>query len=256
MAKDDKIYIGGRAPLITQFKTVKMHTWQKHPDSVYIDIEVQGGGGGGNRTSTGSNHRTVGAGAGAGGYIKARFYDFPDDSVMVKVGGGGLVADAAASSGAGIDGGGSFIYHNPLGILLNGRGGNGCTVTRTSSAGATIRNADAGSWKSGEAESAFAGLDAIVLVQQNGQWGEYGYKPNESEISLIIGGQGGDSVLGGGGKSHPSVTLGTANDRTFNSTYAPTGYGGGAAGVSYISNQGTKSSTDGGHGIVIITEYF
>ena len=192
----------------------------------YCIIELVGGGGGGGGSTSTSSTTVSAAGGGAGGGYARLFASAATigASQTVTVGSGGTAG--AVAGGTGGTGGTSSV-----GTLISASGGGGGVGATTGGLSAALGGT--------------AGNGTIGTVQSYGQCGFNGFGIYISGSSYYaVGGQGGNSVLGGGAKSSSSGA--GINGQ---------GYGGGASGAS-LGISGTQGTGGvGAAGIVIITEY-
>ena len=166
-----------------------------------IRATVVGGGGAGG----GTDGSYAAAGGGAGGFASGTFSVTPGSTIAITVGAGGVGGAAGASGGTG--GTSSF------GALLSATGGQGGQFQSTTA----TPGGSGGQGSGGE----FAGYGGFGADGQNG--------------STVIGGHGGESLYGGGGRAstpgNPALN-GQAPGSGAGGTYNGAGNGGqGAAGV-------------------------
>lgn len=186
-------------------------TWNKPTDARYVVVEVVGaGGGGGRRAGSGD----PGGGGGSGGYTPKTFAATElasSESVVIGTGGAG-----ASETNATADQGGTSSFSTGA-TLVNATGGAGGSDNGVGGSGGTG-----------------SGGDYITTGAPGG---------SASEMSVaIVGGHGGSSVFGGGGRG-----------LDFTSGEDGQSFGGGGAGGSGTSSD---AGGDGADGIVIVTTYF
>lgn len=212
----------GRLVNIRSFLTTGTYTYSPIAGIVFIIVTVVGGGGAGGGTPSSFTY-SVGSG-GASGSVGKSLLRTGFSGVAVVVGGGGI---PALSNWGGTGGTSSF------GSLLSAPGGvggeNWTTNTPTANAG--------------------QGLPGAVAVGGNifnaaGQPGTCGVILDTGPMS----GQGGSSILGGGGG--PNTAYGAGNQAT-----APGAGGGGSAVATTAFAPGPYAGGAGAQGAVIIEEY-
>lgn len=189
-------------------------------------VQGAGGAGGGAQTSAVTSASSKGGGGGAGAYAESFIDDIEslDDEITVTVGAGGT----GVSASTGNTGGGSSFGD----LVACGGGAGGGTVVHTSVGIGAIGGT--------------GGIATAGDLRIQGGDGVNGWGMN----ARAIGGGGGSSVLGFGGRgavlgSDPQVVAGIAGR----------GYGGGGGGA---ANSGTASAGTGGAGapgIVIVELY-
>jgi hypothetical protein len=190
-----------------------------------VRIRLVGGGGGGGGISGGASVAAAGGGGGAGGYLET----WIDPGVAIT---GGAVTIGSSGVG-GTNSGGNGGSGGSTSIIIQGTsygvgGGDGGVGMLAGSSFATV---DGGA----------GGTAAIVSVDIThvGQPGVGGLRLNSS---TALGGNGGSSPFGGGGRAK------------INSVFAGSGYGAGGAGA--CSTNGTALAGGAGTpGIVIVEEY-
>ena len=198
-------------------------TWTKPANLKFVIVEVQAGGGagGGAANTTGA---AVGGGGGAGGYSQKKIAAASLGSTeTVTVGAGGTPGSAGNNPGG--DGGNSSF-----GAHATANGGVGGTGMQSETGNRVTTGGTGGSAASGD----------INVTGQNGETGRvHGGWPWDA--------QGGDSVLGLGGKWRTGGSAAGA---------AATGYGaGGGGGVDFSVNT-ARAGGAGGAGIVRVYEYY
>jgi hypothetical protein len=191
-----------------------------------ILVEVIGGGGGGGSADGAASSAGAGGGGGSGGYA-SKLYIFPASSYSVTVGTGGAGGVAQANGATGTAGNDSVF--DTAGSPVTAKGGAGGSASGT--AASTVAAVAGGA---GGAVSTGGDVNC-------------GGNPGGPGIRLAaaqeVGGNGGSSVLGGGGAGTVNATGGNA-----------TNYGAGGGGA------GTNGNTDraggnGSQGVIIVTEY-
>lgn len=195
----------------------------------YCIIEVvAGGGGGGGAFTTNSTEVSPGGGGGAGGYARAAFSAATiGASQPVTVGLGGTPGNDGTASYVG-----TFPYLIAASAGIGGSQGNSNNIAygRPGAGGGA-----------GDLPSYFG------VTGQSGQTG-FGMYIN-STLNYAIGGAGGNSVLGFGGKANLVIGVGTLNGDN------GVVYGSGGAGAANGPSQSIQTGANGAPGIVIITEY-
>ena len=201
--------------------------WDKPSGTRLVRVQVQAGGGaGGGAATTVAAQTSAGAGGAGGSYGETWFpANSLDDSYTVTVGAGG-VAVALTTGGAG--GASSF------GSLVTASGGNGGGVAAAGTTNAGVNGADS------------TGQTVVGDIAIKGGGGGAGMRLASPGA---IGGVGGSSQLGNGGRGKAIATGQAAGD-------LGQGYGGaGSGGVNGASQTGVAGG-DGAPGIVIVTTYF
>lgn len=197
-------------------------TWAKPAGLKYIVVEVVGGGGGGGGAD---NDNAQAGGGGGGGYSKeviaASALGATED---YDVGAAGTAGANTGTSGG--DGGTSNFGTAPFLQATGGGGGGGSTGSGSEGVGGT-----AGSGSNG----------TLNLPGNVGVAGLY----IDLATSIHLGGKGGDSFYGYGGKGGITDSGGTDG----------TGYGAGGGGAAEDDSTGTVGGL-GTAGVVIVTEYF
>ena len=183
-----------------------------------------GGGAGGGAVATSSSERSAGRGGGGGEYAESWLpADILPSTVTVTVGAGGEGVPGAE----GLPGGDSSF-----GTLVVARGGPGGVVsTGTGNTGSAGTSGGTG------------GVGDLLIPG-----GEGGGVHRNSGANLAISGEGGNSVLGHGGKMRiPGSTYFVGSPGT--------GYGGGGGGAANLTSQSASVGGDGAPGIVIVDIY-
>lgn len=197
---------------------------------VYCIIEcVGGGGGGGSAVIASVGYSFHGGGGGGGGYSRKRATAADigaSKTVTIGAGGGG-------GSGSGLNNGaaGGDTSVDTLCVGKGGSGGQYGSIGQLAVGGA----------------GGVAGTGDVTATGGAGQAGVYVTSGGANNI--LMGGQGGNSALGAGGKAVLANSAAAAgNDGT--------GYGGGGAGAgANNSASASASGGDGANGIVIVTEF-
>lgn len=214
-------FTGGMLDAV-QVVTTTGQTYTPPSNLRFVVVEVVGGGGAG----AGAGLIGCGSGGGAGGYAKRLISatTLTTATVTITLGTGG----AAGATGAAGTAGASTLF----GSFLTGCGG---------AAGVTGATVAAGADGGGSSNGSFG---------VNGGAGMWGSRFSSSTVanSKVVGGMGGDSVYGGGGRGIVTITGGIANG------IAATNYGGGGGGG---ANYGASGSIGGAgtQGICIIWQY-
>lgn len=203
-------------------------TWNKPAGCRAIRVRVQGGGGaGGGAPAAGSGAHTSGGGGGGGGYAE-RFIVGPNASYSVTIGAGGTPGSAGSAGG---DGG-----ETTFGGVCTASGGKGGDIAGSSALMVSSNGGEPG-------EGTIAGADGLKAAGQPGGIGT-------GNATLGIGGQGGGSMLGGGG---PSKYTGAGSAGITGA--AGTGYGSGGAGGSANAGASARQGGAGRPGIVFVDIY-
>jgi hypothetical protein len=197
----------------------------------YCIIEVVGGGGGsGGLGATSGTQGTAASGGGGGGYSKGVFSSATigaNQSVTVGTGG---------SAGTNAPGAGGTGGTTSVGSLISATGGAGSAA----SSGTTQPGAAGGVGGVGSSGSVNCNGGA-----GGGSWGQ------QSAIGMNMGGQGGNSIFGGGS----TTTIQCNNTGFVILGVAGTLYGGGASGGSTGPSQAHQVGAAGAAGVVVITEF-
>lgn len=216
-------------PKVDIFSTVGSDTWEKPQGARTIRVQVQAGGGagGGVVASPGAGNVCAGGGGAGGGYGESILLaNSVATSVTVTVGSGG-------TGGTGTGGNGTS---SSFGTDVSATGGPGGGTTGAGTTNAGISGATAAS-------------ETIVAdIQVNGQGGGAGMRV---PTGVSMGGMGGSSYLGGGGRG--VAAAGAAVAGTVGMGY---GSGGGAAVSGTTGTNAAQNGGDGASGIVIVTTYF
>lgn len=214
-------------PKIDIFSATGTDTWEKPQGARSIRVQVQAGGGaGGGVVATAAGEVCAGGGGAGGGYGESTLLaNSVDDSVTVTVGTGG-------TGGTGTGGNGTS---SSFGSYVSATGGPGGGSTGTGASNAGISGATAAS-------------ETIVAdIAINGQGGGAGMR---QPSGVTMGGMGGNSYLGGGGRGCSAAGAQVAG-------VAGMGYGSGGGGAcSGTTADGALNGGDGAPGIVIVTTYF
>lgn len=182
-----------------------------------------GGGGGADQSAAGSG---VGGGGGAGGYFEKWLSVSPGDSFTIAVGAKGT--GGAAGNNAGNPGTANTVFDSG-GTPLTGNLGSG---------GASMAVGTSLSSSAGGAGGSASGTGATLV---DGMTGGTGYR---WASATILGGPGGNSMLGIGGTVKHGATATSA-----------TGRGAGGAGAMEFANQADRAGGDGADGVIIIDEF-
>lgn len=192
------------------------------PGVTTLEVEIWGGGGGGAGASHGNNQSSGGGGGGSGGFARGVFPTAPGTEYNVVVGVGG------ASGGIdepGFDGSESTFSDNPVQVQLRSTGGSGGKAPVQVGNGNfhTTGIGGSGGWGAAWNVPSFT-----MTYGGRGENGAYNY----ADFYGASGGAGGTPPISGTGG--PGA--------------------GGTGGSAYFSdfNQGTKSSTDGKKGRVVV----
>lgn len=196
-------------------------TWTPTTGTDAVVVTVIGGGGGGG----GINGLTSSAGGASGGGGGGAAIEYITSGLgateIITIGGGGAGGSAGANAGSG-GGTSSFGSH------CSATGGNGADG-RTAQSGPNCF----------EGESGGVGSGGDLNIQGGASGGGFNVS-----TSNALGGTGGNSILGGGGRSLPSPNTGVAGGN----------YGGGGSGAA--SDTATNyAGGDGADGVIIIEEY-
>ena len=221
---------------IQVFSTPGAHTYVPTSGMKYCIVEVQGaGGGGGGIQMTNTNQSAAGGGGGAGGYCKSLLYATQigtSQDVTVGAGGLGALGNVTGSSG----GNSSFATASGQSFGLTANGGVGGFGF------AGIANA-IGTTGGGVGGAATGGN----IINITGGCGTCAYT-NAISGTVYWPGAGGHSFVGNGPQAITNVNN---QPGSYNGQYGSGGTGSEGAGA-VASDQGSN----GGNGIVIITEYF
>jgi hypothetical protein len=190
---------------------------------------IAGGGGGGSVLGATSGYKGAGSGGGGGAY---------GDVVMLPTDVSSTVAVTVGAGGAAEVAGGQSSFGAYL-IVPGGYAGAGPTTTATTS-GATLGGTNGGSY-SGPAQ----GIRALGGDGHNGIWG------TDGTYCFACGGNGGDSMFGGGGRG--GMTGGCTGTSTAENA---NGWGCGGGGACSMDGLTDKAGGAGGNGIVIVYEYY
>lgn len=186
-------------------------------NSVIVSIQGAGGAGGGS-VATGASQFSCGAGGSGGGYIMHRMITgFSGATITIGAGGAG------ASGATGGNGGASSF----AGITANGGSGGAISAAGSSCA---------------IAPTAIGSASGGNILNIGGNPG--GFSFGVSGTPALFAGQGGASILGGGGLGPVGGTGGAA-----------TGYGAGGGGTANAASAAAQTGGAGGAGVVIVWEY-
>lgn len=193
-------------------------TWNKPAGLTAVIVEVIGGGGGGGGTTTNG----ACGGGGGGGYSRKRIAAASLGSTETVIAGAGGAAGVATGGTGGTGGTSSFGTH------ATATGGTGGTDAAAGIGG------DGGIGASGDL---------------NAEGGDGGNGAKSTTDFTYIGGAGGNSYFGAGGRAVSQTT------NTSVPGVAGNLYGGGGSGA-VASNGNDTAGGAGGQGIVIVTEYY
>lgn len=196
-----------------------------------------GGAGGGSAAGGGSGSVvSVGGGGGSGGFSQSLVTSGSIGvSQTVTIGAGGT----GSAGGVGGNGGDTSV-----GTLVIGKGGTGGTA----GAAATITSSVAAGGAGG-----VAGTGDIAFTGSAGFTGLASALPSGN--SVVVSGQGGDSVYGNGALAVCAGGAGATLSTAGNNATANTGAGGSGAILLFSAAATAKAGGNGGSGIVIIYEY-
>lgn len=197
----------------------------------YCTIEVVGGGGGGAGSGAGAaSAGNVGGGGGGGGYGRKTV-------AAATIGASKTVTIAAAASGGTGGAGGSTGGTCSLGTIVTATGGSG---GNTSSTGVVCA-----------ASGGAGGVGTSGDFNATGGTGGSGYYVLIAGVAQYsFGGQGGNSIFGGG-----AIVSGSQSGAVGANGTAGFAYGGGGAGAVSTSSGAAANGGAGALGIVIVTEY-
>lgn len=203
-------------------------TWEKPAGARMVRVQVQAGGGaGGGAPTTAAGQTAVGGGGAGGAYGETWFSaNTLDASYTVTVGTGG--------AGVALTTGGSGTSSS-FGSLVTASGGNGGGVTAAGTTNTGVNGADStGQTVVGDIVIKGGGGGAAMRLAGQG----------------ALGGVGGSSQLGNGGRGKAVTTGVVAGD-------LGQGYGGGGSGgVNGSTGNTGVAGGDGAPGVVIVTTYF
>lgn len=235
-----------RTILTAPFTPSGQGSFYPHPLASFIRLRMAGGGAAGGGAASTSTNVAIGGGGGAGAYIDIGFtvraqdlgISFPPfGGYLYQIGAAGAPGTAGANVGG--SGGNTGWFFN-AGVITagGGTGGNGGasgTLLILGGAGGTTSNTYTGPL-----------IELPLLIV--GQVGYNGVAMSAAAVPAI-GGNGGNTIFGGGGFST------VANSSQAGNSIGSTGYGGGGAGA---ANSGTQSAAAGGPGLpgVIIVDEF
>jgi hypothetical protein len=219
--------VGGGLTTLTATVFIASGTYTKANNLAFAVIEVLGSGAGGGGSGGAVTDNSGASGGGAGGYARRSFSP-------AQIGTTNTVTIGAAGT-AGTSG------------TNNGGNGNTSSVALTGSGTITI-SASGGVHGAGGPNSTNAVSGGAPGVGSNGDINAYGgIGQNGWAIStkLSVGGNGGDSMYGGGGLGNCGAGAGVAGG-------AGTGYGSGGGGGAGTTNQAGGA---GAPGLVVVWEY-
>ena len=203
-------------------------TWTKPAGVLKVIVDVIGGGGGSGGIAASSANGGATGGAGGGGYARELIDVTGTASETITVGAGG--AAGAAGNNNGLVGGTSSF-------------GSFCSATGGAFSSGATATAQAG----GNGAGGLGGVGSGGDINSNGSVGGYGITFGTS--GSAIGGNGGDSFLGGGAIQVKSGGSGAAG-------VAGNAYGGGASGAATGGPSGAnKAGAAGADGVVVVYEY-
>ncbi len=198
--------------------------------AIIIELVGGGGGSGGIVSTGGSSDKGCGAGGGGGGAYTRKLIVSPAATYSFTIGAGGT---AGANTGANGGAGGATSFN---GGAITAPGGSGGTGESSTGIG-TVAAGGAGG---------VVGIGGDFMAR--GGAGDGGF----SARYIGCGGQGGNSIFGGGAISGMAAVQGVAAGSAGNA------YGGGASGPGSISsgtNQAATAGSAGAAGVIIIYEY-
>lgn len=215
----------GSGRLINVQKITASGTYTPTPGTKSCVVEVQGGGGaGGGSLGSVPTQASTGTGGNAGAYIRHRFTTPPSGSVMT-IGAGGTGAPAANGNAGG---------NTSFGSLTAPGGAGGIYYAPQTPPLFSFNNSSSVTPSGGN------------LLNKSGQRGS----PATATSPLYGGsGDGGESLLGGGGDGRGVVDVSSNGN-------AATGYGAGGGGAtSGGGSSGNASGGNGSPGVVFVWEY-
>ena len=233
--------IRNQVPKITRL-TDTSGTFTPDPKAIHTIVEVQAAGACGGNSSSTTGYCSCNGGGSAGAYVKAEIpqkiagnvsWTLPATIPMTNTGQiAGFYTPGSATFGAYITA--------PSGIGL-------VSVSNQGGAGVAILQ---GGSVSGLGSVTLPAIEILRIAGGSGSTG-YTVAPNLTN-RFIKGGDGGDSVLGTGGRGADAVS----GEGATSVAVAGTGYGYGGAGVSTCGNYGYAygNQFNGGNGIIIVTE--
>lgn len=224
--KDERIPVGSGAATggligVQTFTTSGTYTPSAGTGSVVIEL-VGGGGAGGGSAATSASQGAAAGGGSAGAYARARLTT-GFAGVPVTVGAGGAATSAASPRG-------NAGSTSSFGALVTAPGGLGGYVGFAAPAGVIVGGSEPGATATGG-----------NLLNTIGNSGDPAFVIG---ISVVIGGNGGNSAFGGGG---------CAGGNGPGSAGGAPGAGGG--GASAIFSSAGRNGGAGANGIVIVYEY-
>ncbi len=193
-------------------------------------VMIGGGGAGGAVNSNNASNAGVGGGGASGGYAEKWFAVSPNTAYTYQVGAGGSVggfpaANAGATGGQGTN---SFFVVGATNVVANGGpGGTGALGTAAIALGGAMPSTST----SGDINGTGAAGNPGIVVN----------------ATVAVGGSGGNSFAGGGGR-------GTNVNNAGGAAVENTG-GGGAGGTAIGLNTTVAVGAAGGAGVVIVEEY-
>lgn len=237
------------SPPITQVNVQRFTsngTYTPTAGTKYVIMSGVGGGGAGGGVAATSTTVGGGGGGGGGGYASAVL-------TVAQVVGAGSTASVTIGAGGTVGTAGS----NP------GNAGGNTTVVANGGAGATLITANGGSGGSagssatntvnaGGAGGTASVTTGTIILSSSGQSGRYGVSFNGTGAEISLSGSGGNSLMGQGGSSAPTVVNASA---VGSSGSAGVLYGGGGSGASGGGANFNLSGSAGAAGIVTIIEF-
>jgi hypothetical protein len=195
---------------------------------LYAVVELMGGGGGGGGVgpTVAGVSCAAGGGGGAGQYQRKTLSAASIGASQV-VGIGGAGSGGTSAGGNGSTGGTSFF--GAIFTAIGGSGGAGMTATTTMSAAS-----------GSPVNVSFGGGDFLTSAQG----GAAGFAIQNATSSLIVSGQGGSSLWGGGAQSTLITSTGISGNN----------WGGGGSGAGGVGGAGSVGG-QGAQGACVITEF-
>lgn len=242
--------ITGRINVIRVFSSVGSSSFTPIAGTNNLIVEVQGAGGGGGASlgGNGVNGVGLGGGGGGGGYTIG-YMTSSDIATAISAGGGSIPIVIGAGGSAGVVG---TNYGNGAGF-----GGNGGTSSLGSLFTATggIGGGFIGGLTNANAVSGVGpgGAGGGGIISINGDSGSHGF--GGGPLNLGVGGNGGKSHLGSGGRGIATYYMNSTI--FFNGGSAGGRYGGGGGGGAIFSNNNATSNNGyaGADGVIVVYEY-
>lgn len=209
-------------------------TWTKPANLLYVLVRVQAGGGGGGGVTGDSAEFQAGSGGGGGGYSEKYIPAVSlgaTETVTVGTGGGG-----GSSSG--------------------GDGGAGNNSSFGSHATANGGGAGQGAVDNDPQHEGAGGTAASGDINIPGEPGWVSFNPSDVDTGAqhSVGGHGGRSHMGSGGKGGLTSNIVAFGDSEAGGTGA--GYGGGGGGAAASETTSGAAGGAGKDGVVIVDEYY